>query len=56
MKIDKSIRCPSYETDCVYCVRGWCQLEEETGDHPREQCDEYAWYNPDEDEDEDEED
>ena len=55
MKIAKNIRCPSDGTGCPYCVRGWCQMEEETGDHPAGQCDEYDWYEVDEDEDEESE-
>lgn len=55
MKIAKNIRCPSEGTDCPYCVRGWCQMEEETGDHPAGQCDEYDWYEADEDEESEEE-
>ena len=51
MKISKSIRCPSADsTDCPYCCLGWCQMEEETGDHPSGQCDEYDWYETEEDE------
>jgi hypothetical protein len=30
-------------------------MEEETGDHPAGQCDEYDWYEADEDEESEEE-
>lgn len=50
MKIAKNIRCPSEGIDCPYYTRGWCQMEEETGDHPSGQCDDYDWYEEEGDE------
>lgn len=48
MNISKNIMCPACSEDCPYYACGWCQMEEETGDHPREQCDDYFWYEEDE--------
>ena len=49
MKIAKNIRCPAGSSDCPYYACGWCQMEEETGDHPHGQCDDYDWYEEEED-------
>lgn len=53
MRIAKNIRCPAGSEDCPYYACGWCQMEEETGDHPHGQCDEYDWYEEEEEEDND---
>jgi hypothetical protein len=52
MAIAKNIRCPLYSLDCPYLCDGWCQMEEETGDHPADQCDEYMFANEEDEEDE----
>ena len=44
MNISKSIRCPAGSEDCPYYSCGWCQLEEETGSDPLDECDDYAYY------------
>lgn len=55
MAIAKNIRCPLYSLDCPYLDDGWCQMEEETGDHPADQCDEYMFANEEDEEDESDE-
>ncbi len=54
MKISMAIMCPAGSEDCPYYAKGWCQMKEETGDHPRYECDDYGFF-ADEDEEEDEE-
>lgn len=48
--IAMNIKYPSCAEDCPYYARGWCQMEEETGDHPSGQCDDYDFYETEEEE------
>jgi hypothetical protein len=41
--------CPSFDDTCPYCKRGFCCMQEMTGDSPLDQCDEWV---DDEEEDE----
>ncbi len=40
--------CPSFDDTCPYCKRGFCYMQEMTGDSPLDQCDE--WVDDEEDE------
>ena len=51
MSIAKKIKCPAGSSDCPYYRLGWCQMEEETGDHPLDECDDYAYFAEEEEED-----
>ena len=43
--------CPAFDETCPYCKRGFCCMQEMTGDNPIGQCDEWIG---DDDEEEDE--
>ena len=43
--------CPAFDETCPYCKRGFCCMQEMTGDNPIGQCDEWVG---DDDEEEDE--
>ena len=51
MHISKTIKCPAGSEDCPYYSCGWCQLEEETGSDPLDECDDYAYYVEEEEDD-----
>ena len=34
--------CPSFDDTCPYCKRGFCCMQEMTGDSPLDQCDEWV--------------
>lgn len=46
--------CPTDAYDCPYFHRGMCMMLPMTGDAPEGQCDEYDFYNGDEEEEDEE--